>query len=77
MTNCYVQYFISVQLYKCDLARLNSDLSPYFVQLDADTETQAFLEESKRKSSNICLQLFYGLVQILLGLFLSQTAING
>lgn len=68
---------IHVKLYRCDVSKLCPDLSACFVSLEADLETRAFLERSRRKSANICLQLLYGLVQFLLGLFLSQTAING
>ena len=65
------------QSYRCDVSKLHPDLARCFVQLQHDEETKAFLESSRRKCSNLCLQVFYALVQLLLSLFLSQTAING
>ena len=68
---------ILLQIYTCDLELLPGELSSCFVELEPDNETQAFLEESQRRSSNVCLQLFYTCMYIILGLFLSQTSING
>ena len=65
------------QSYSCELKKLPPELSNCFVQLQADEDTQAFLNECTRKSNSICLQFFYSFVQIIFGLFLSQTSING
>ena len=67
----------SLQTYTCDLDLLPGELSSCFVELQLDDETHAFLEESQRRSSSVCLQLFYTCMYIVLGLFLSQTSING
>ena len=69
--------FQSMQRYDCDLSKLPTYLSICFVRLHTDEQTHAFLKESRKKSGNICLQLLYTFVQILFGLFLSQTSING
>ena len=66
-----------LQRYTCDSSQLHPDLGRCFVQLHPDGETREFVEKSKRKSSSICLQMLYSFVQLLLGLFLSRTAING
>lgn len=65
------------ELYRCDLSVLPPELSVRFVQLQPDTETQVFITKSIQKAGNICLQFIYILVNVFLGLFLSQTAING
>ena len=63
--------------YRCDRSRLPPELAECFVQLSSDEETRAFLTESRRKATSVCLQVMYAVVQLLLGLFLSQTSING
>lgn len=65
------------QSYTCELKKLPPEISDYFVQLHSDEETKAFLKECRRKSSNVCLQFLYSFVQMIFGLFLSKTAING
>lgn len=66
-----------IQRYSCDLNKLPVSLAGHYIQLSADQQTQAFLKNCRNKSGNVCLQLLYTLVQILFGLFLSQTSING
>ena len=75
--NSYLMLNLYIQTYTCDLSLLPGELSKCFVQLEPDEETEAFLCESRRRSSNVCLQLFYTCMYILLGLFFSQTSING
>lgn len=64
-------------MYKCDTSELTPELAECYVQLQMDSETKDFLERSRKQSANICLQIFYTFVHILLGLFLTTTTING
>lgn len=79
----YAKCFIDVvgvfffKFYKCDPSNLPPELASCLVQLQPDRETEVFLCDSKKQASNVCLQLFYTLIHVLLGLFLSPTAING
>lgn len=63
--------------YKCNLIKLPPEIAERFVELGLDEETVAFIKESERKASNLCLQLLYSCIQLLLGLFMSPTSING
>lgn len=65
------------QYYRCNISKLCPELSACFVKLALDAETQVFLDKSKKRASNVCLQVFYAAIQLLLGLFFSQTTING
>ncbi len=69
--------FLQFQRYTCNTSQLPAEIASQFVQLDKDEETIAFLNKSRINSGNICLQLLYTCVQILLSLFFSQTSING
>lgn len=63
--------------YRCEVSCLHPQLARCFVQLNPDQETREFLERSKKKSSNVCLQLLLSILYFLLRLFFSQTSING
>lgn len=71
-------YFFCLQhCYACDPTRLPAELADCFVQLDTDEETNAFVKNSVTTAQNVCLQLLYTFVNLLLSLFLSRTDING
>ncbi|KAL5466722.1 hypothetical protein EMCRGX_G030870 [Ephydatia muelleri] len=68
---------IGKHCYSCDPTRLPPELADCFVQLDRDDETNAFINDCVWTAHNVCLQLLYSFVNILLCLFLSRTDING
>lgn len=68
---------IGKHCYSCDTTRLPPELADCFVQLDRDDETNAFINDCVWTAHNVCLQLFYSFVNLLLSLFLSRTDING
>ena len=63
--------------YSCDRNRLPPDLAKCWIKLSPDQETVDFLSESRRRSANVCLQLLYAVVHLVLCWFLSLTDING
>ena len=63
--------------YSCSTTILCPHLAPCWRGLQLDEETRDFLNESRRKSANLCLQLLYGAVYLFLCMFLSFTDING
>lgn len=78
LTRCEVSWTLSLQrYYRCNLDRLTPEVAACWRELDSDRETWAFLAESHRKSANVCLQLFYTVIYIVLCMFISLTDING
>jgi SAM-dependent methyltransferase len=63
--------------YRCHLEQLTPELASSWRGLNPDRETRDFLAESRRKSDNVCLQLFYAVVYTVLCVFVSLTDING
>ncbi|XP_030767091.1 methyltransferase-like protein 9 isoform X2 [Sitophilus oryzae] len=68
---------LKLEWYNCNLSDLPVDLAQSFVQLGPDQDTVHFLEESEKKSDWIFTQLWHALVKFVLGLFMTQTSING
>lgn len=61
--------------YRCgDVPESARDL---FQQLSMDAETQLFLDQASQKSDWVFTQVWHSIVKTLLGVFLSQTSING
>lgn len=64
--------------YSVNLDKLNSsDIRSKFVQLDADTDTEAFIEQSVLQSDFFFTQLWYNIAKSFLSWFYCQTDING
>jgi len=64
--------------YKVDLQAITDEnIRGKFVQLSADVETREFIENSIDKSDWLFTQMYHNFAKALLGLFYTQTDING
>ncbi|XP_063235849.1 protein-L-histidine N-pros-methyltransferase [Bacillus rossius redtenbacheri] len=63
--------------YAVDPGRLPPTIASLFLQLSADQETEQFLEQATEKSDWVLTQLWHSLARSFLGLFMTQTSING
>ncbi|XP_076470217.1 protein-L-histidine N-pros-methyltransferase-like isoform X1 [Babylonia areolata] len=63
--------------YHVDQGKLSEELCEKFVALNEDEETKEFLEHCYEKADWIFTQLFHSLAQMVLGVFMTKTSING
>ncbi|XP_028135399.2 protein-L-histidine N-pros-methyltransferase isoform X1 [Diabrotica virgifera virgifera] len=63
--------------YQCHLDSLPALISTKFVQLGPDQETINFLDQSEKKSDWLFTQIWHSVVKLFLGVFMTQTSING
>ena len=75
--NLIMNNIFSQLKYSCNTAKLPKDVASKFIQLGQDDETTQFINRSKSRAGNLCLQLLYTFLQVILGMFVSQTSING
>ena len=63
--------------YSVNLDKMDSSLRSKFVQLDADSDTETFIEQSVLQSDFLLTQLWYNVAKSFLSWFYCQTDING
>ncbi|XP_072390812.1 protein-L-histidine N-pros-methyltransferase isoform X1 [Diabrotica undecimpunctata] len=73
----FLEQFDKNEWYQCNLDSLPALISTKFVQLGPDQDTIDFLEQSEKKSDWLFMQLWHSLVKLFLGVFMTQTSING
>ncbi|KAL8590549.1 hypothetical protein ACOMHN_010985 [Nucella lapillus] len=63
--------------YSVDKDKLSEEMYDKFVALNEDEETKEFLDHCYEKADWIFTQLFHSLAQMVLGVFMTKTSING
>ncbi|XP_063596273.1 protein-L-histidine N-pros-methyltransferase-like [Penaeus indicus] len=64
-------------LYAVDELALADNVRERFVQLSTDEETRSFLDNCFEQSEWIFTQIWHSVAKALLGMFMTQTSING
>ncbi|XP_069177196.1 protein-L-histidine N-pros-methyltransferase-like [Procambarus clarkii] len=65
------------KLYEIDELALTDDVRHRFVQLSLDEETQQFLDNCFSQSEWLLTQIWHSVAKAFLGMFMTQTSVNG
>lgn len=68
---------IYLQWYAVDIDSMETRFQSLWHQLHMDGTTKRWLAGAKNTASNLGLQIYHSIARLLLGLFMTQTDVNG
>ncbi|XP_047482120.1 protein-L-histidine N-pros-methyltransferase-like [Penaeus chinensis] len=77
MTDGRLRNMNLAKLYAVDELALADNVRERFVQLSTDEETRSFLDNCFEQSEWVFTQIWHSVAKALLGMFMTQTSING
>ncbi|XP_064108001.1 protein-L-histidine N-pros-methyltransferase-like [Macrobrachium nipponense] len=65
------------KMYEVDELALEEDVRQCFLQLSCDEDTQKFLDNCFEQSEWLITQIWHAVAKSFLGMFMTQTSVNG